>query len=185
MRQGTPAAPPGPSPVGGRRRAGVPAAILVVLGLGACGPPSEPRRGETPLATEEVPPPPDALVDVSRDPQEERRPRAELAGVLPGDFPPGLPPPRQATVADFGGASEGEAASWVAFLVPHPLPAVAAAYRERLEGAGWNVQGDASGPWELVSADRRRRALVELAREGPSTRVVVRYAAPARAPRAP
>ncbi len=118
---------------------------LAVLGA-ACGgdarPPSK-AKGSGDLATVEVPPPPDARVDVSRDVQERRR--AEIfAGVMPARFPRALPLPAQASLVDQGG---GRGGAWVELLVPRRPDAVRTPYLQQLRAAGWEVNAVGADSW--------------------------------------
>jgi hypothetical protein len=149
------------------------AATLVALlaTLGACGdrerPAATPRAGE--LQTEEVSPPPDARVDVTRDKQE-RRHTEVFAGVLPGGFPSGLPTPPHSSLVDQG---RGAGGAWVDLLIPQRPGAVRGAYLQQLRAAGWEVAEAGADTWQC----RRGGARVTLSihAQGPSTRVRLEY----------
>ena len=149
-------------------------AILVVLmaTLAACGdrerPAASPRPGE--LQTQDVSPPPDARVDVTKDKQERRRTEV-FAGVLPGGFPSGLPTPPHSSLVDQGPGEHGGA--WVDLLIPQRPGAVRGPYLQQLRASGWEVSDSGADAWQL----RRGAVRVNLAihAQGPSTRVRLEY----------
>src|SRR5262245_3830750 len=115
-------------------------AMLVALlaTLAACG---DRERSATPkrpgeLQTEEVSPPPDVRVDVTKDRQERRRTEV-FAGVLPGGFPSGLPTPPHSSLVDQGRGDGG--GTWVDLLIPQRPGAVRGPYLQQLRAAGWDV----------------------------------------------
>jgi hypothetical protein len=150
-------------------RAAIPPLLAGLLaGCGACG---HEQRAQAPapksgdLPTEEVAPPPDARVDVTRDRQEHRRAES-FSGVLPGGFPRGLPLPPQASLVDQG-------PRWVEVLVPRHLTDVQQPYLAQLRGAGWSASAGGGGAFEL----HRGAAAVHLQvrAQGPSTRLRLAY----------
>ncbi|HEV8239057.1 MAG TPA: hypothetical protein VGS57_06805 [Thermoanaerobaculia bacterium] len=148
------------------------AAIAIALTLAACDGKEEakkpaPHRGE--LETVDVAPPPDAKVDVERDVKERRRAES-FAGVLPGNFPRGLPLPPHSSLVDQGRSSGG---AWVELLVPRRLAAVRGPYLQQLAGAGWSASANGGDAWQL----RHGSAAVQLSMraQGPSTRLHVAY----------
>jgi hypothetical protein len=126
----------------------------------------EPRTVAPPdeLQTVDVAPPPDARVDPSRDVQERRRAES-FSGVLPGDFPTGLPVPPSTSLVDQG-------PRWVELLISRPLASVRAQHLAQLRAAGWTVS-DEGGRYRL----RRGAATVAatFSAAGPSTRIRLEY----------
>lgn len=123
---------------------------------------SEEAEEPAEIETTDVSLPPDALVDPSLDPVERRAGGTGLSGVLPSDFPSGLPTPAGASIVDLEDRS-------VVFMVARPPAAVEASYRSRLRSAGWSSPGD--GRWTRDGEAAR----VSFEADGPSTRVEVSY----------
>jgi hypothetical protein len=117
------------------------------------------------LETVDVAPPPDVHVDPSRDVQEKRRVE-DFSGVLPSDFPAGLPLPAGASLVDQG-------PRWVEVIVAQPPVAVRPRWLERLRAAGWDAASEADGTVRLERGGSRARA--RLRADGPSTRLRVDY----------
>jgi len=142
------------------------AALLVACG--ACG---HDQRAQAPppktadLPTQEVAPPPDALVDVTKDRQEHRRAES-FSGVLPAGFPRGLPLPPQASLVDQG-------VRWVEVLVPRHLTDVQQPYLTQLRAAGWSASASGLGTFELHRGAAGVRLQVRA--QGPSTRLRLAY----------
>jgi hypothetical protein len=89
-------------------------------------------------------------VDTSEDIQEKER-GPELTGVLPGDFPEGLPVYLPASVVELGQGT-------VTLLSPHSRQRVRREYEKTLRNAGWSVGGEG--------------AILELSKSGQSVRLV-------------
>lgn len=117
------------------------------------------------LPTEEVPPPPDAHIDVSKDRQEHRRAES-FSGVLPTGFPRSLPLPPQASLVDQG-------PRWIEVLVPRHPAEVQQPYLQQLRGAGWSVTGTGERAWSLTRGGTSVR--LDLRAQGPSTRLHLAY----------
>jgi hypothetical protein len=143
--------------------------IVVGAGLTTPGCRREPEQTSPPpvptLETVDVEPPPDARVDVSRDVQEVRRVE-QLSGVLPSDFPTGLPLPPGASLVDQG-------PRWVELLIGRPPATVRGEFMQRVRGAGWQVETTGTDAWALQRDGTRARA--SLAAQGPSTRLRFDY----------
>ena len=141
--------------------------VLGLLGAAGCrrqeAPPPPPRVDA--LETVEVGPPPDVLVDPSRDQQEVRRVE-ELSGVLPSDYPAGLPLPSGASLVDQG-------PRWVELLLAQPPVALRPRYLAQLRGAGWQATSDPDGTLRLSRGSVQARA--RLRADGPSTRLRIDY----------
>lgn len=126
------------------RKACAPVVVVTALVLATCAPkPSssgDDRVEEPPLEVEEVGAAPDAAHDPSTDPQEKRRPTSHL-GVLPGDYPAGLPVPPESSLVDYGDRDDG-----ARFVELHTTAGVDTV-RDALEGAwraaGWERNGEA------------------------------------------
>jgi hypothetical protein len=148
----------------------LPAVLLAgLLATTACrregpAPPPAPTPVDD-LETVEVAPPPDVLVDTSRDQVEVRRVE-EVSGVLPSDYPSTLPLPSGASLVDQGGR-------WVEMLVPRPPTTVEGEYLRRVRAAGWEATADGQGAWRLLRNGVKAHAT--LSARGPSTQLRIRY----------
>jgi len=143
-------------------------AAALLLPLAACGrketrSPAAAKGSDLP--TEEVAPPPDARVDLTKD-EVEKRHAETFSGVLPGGFPRGLPLPPQASLVDQG-------PRWVEVLVPRHPAAVQEPYLGQLRGAGWSVRDGGQRAWSLRKGASSVR--LELHAQGPSTRLRLSY----------
>ena len=153
----------------------VPASCLVILVLFAACNSEAPPSTETALETEDVSLPPDVLVDTHLDVREERAPVDSLSGRLPSDFPKDFPVFSGASLVDFGSESD----RWIEFLIPRSSTLLAKEYLPQLHSAGWTPIPPNSSSLEegipLTLEANDVRVEVTLRKDGPSTRVIVRY----------
>ena len=151
-----------------RRLAGA-AVVLVAACLLAPGCRREPAQAPPPasdgLETVDVAPPPDALVDPSRDVQERRRVET-FSGVLPSDFPASLPLPTGASLVDQG-------PGWVEVIVARTPVDLRPRYVAQLQAAGWQAASEGDGALRLSRRGASARA--RLRADGPSTRLRIDY----------
>jgi len=149
------------------RHAPLVAALLLAVACG--GDRAEPPRKAPPkaadLPTEDVAPPPDARVDLTRDRQEHRKAET-FSGVLPGGFPKTLPLPPQASLVDQG-------PGWVELLVPRHPAEVQAPYLDLLRRHGWTLEPAGERAWSVRHDATRVR--LEIRAQGPSTRLRLAY----------
>ena len=156
-------------PRGARRAVARGATALLVAALAASSAcrrePEAPQPPKDDLETVDVAPPPDALVDPSKDVQEVRRAET-FSGVLPGDFPAGLPLPTGASLVDQG-------PRWVVVLVGRPPADVRAQYPQQVRAAGWQADAAGADAWTLRKGGVRARARVGA--RGPSSELRIDY----------
>jgi hypothetical protein len=113
------------------------AASVMAFAIACSQPPAQPPAPAE-LTTEDVAAAPDASADLSGDgvPRPSSRPAAGLAGVLPSDFPTGVPLPIGGSVVDFG---SGDAGSHVVLRYREPSRDLVAELRRRLTAAGYRL----------------------------------------------
>ncbi len=87
----------------------------------------------------------------------------ELVGVLPDDFPDGLPLYLPASLVDFGTVDDGWV--YVNLLTSHSLARVARELDARLADRGWTIANN-GGVRQLRRGNSRVRLVVENARPG-------------------
>ncbi len=157
-----------------RLRAAVPAAALTLAA--GCAPP--PGGNEPPpLETEEVAAPTDAALSVADDERGVRRRAVGLSGVLPGDFPAGMPLPEPVSVIDFAAGAEGR---YVVLDSPRAVAELARSWTARLEAAGWKVApAGGAGRWRVSRGGAA--SAIEITDTGAGSRIRVDYSASASA----
>ena len=136
---------------------------LLVLGLftfGACGLGSGSGEVEETVDVQE----PIPSVDTSEDIQEAER-EPELTGILPGDFPQGLPVYLPSSVVELGQGS-------VTLLSPHARQQVERQYGQALRDAGWSVAGEGA---ILELSQSGRTVKLVYAEGGPGTAYRIDY----------
>ncbi len=132
-------------------------ALIAVLVAGGC---RQRREQEPELKAVDVAPALAILPD--DDPRAVERPPA-LVGILPEDFPDGLPLYLPASLIDFGTVDDGWV--YVNLLTPHSLARVERELSARLIEGGWTVAGN-NGVRRLRKGGEQVRLVVEDARPG-------------------
>lgn len=141
-------------------------ALALTLALGACRSEAPEPGKSPPLETVELAPAEE--LDLSADPA--GRPMDEgSGGVLPEDFPSGLPVLRPSTVSDLGTAGGGR---YVELETPDPPSRTGPRYRAMLEAAGWRAVGGAEG---MVVERQGRRVRIGVQPMGSGTRIRIEY----------
>ena len=130
--------------------------LLAVLAAGGCR-----KSPEQEAELEAVDVGPALHIGTEDDPQEVERP-PELVGILPEDFPDGLPLYLPASLVDFGAVEDGW--GYVNLLSPHSLARVERELSTKLAAAGWTVSG--SGVRHLRKGNARARLVISDARPG-------------------
>lgn len=141
------------------------AASALALAI-ACAPDGAPERSEA-LEMEEVSASLDDELSLDSDEIGERPAAEELSGVLPEDFPPGLPVPAPASVVDLGSAGAGR---YVELFSAEPIDRVRSDWLERLRAAGWSAS---ALPGTVSNAGRQVR--IEMSSEGGGTSMRLEY----------
>lgn len=112
-------------------------ALLVIASISSCRRSEPVRRDAVELETVEVGAGPNAELTTEHDPQA-RAVAIELAGVLPSDFPAGLPVFAPASIVDFGRLA-GER-GFVELDSPVPVAEVRSLLAAQVSRAGWTAQ---------------------------------------------
>ena len=123
-----------------------PISVLILLALGCSSPQSsEPKR---PSETVDVPP---ALeIPIENDEVAVAR-TVDLSGIMPSNFPEGLPLHTPSSLVNFGDDDEG---AWVDLLTDDPRIHVERSLTDQLSTSGWSSQ-PVSGAIELRKGSRR------------------------------
>jgi hypothetical protein len=115
--------------------------ILMVVSLSlaflACGRTEPKPRKPKELETVDIGSGYDAALSTEAD-KKERRIKADVGGVLPSDFPAGLPVFSPSSIVDFGHAADS--GGFVVLDSPVTRSEVASSLRTRVERAGWAVE---------------------------------------------
>lgn len=141
-------------------------ATALALAALACASPSEERTPPV-IETEDVGPAGDAGLDLAGD--EVGRRRGDDRGVLPSDFPAGLPLFEPYYVVDFGDADGG--GRFVELAVSSPPETVLTDLRRRAAAAGWTVASPAAGSLAVERRGLGVRIRVDATGAGASIRV--------------
>lgn len=151
-------------------RRGLPAAFALTLAaLAVACAPSE-RPGEEPAELEivDVEMAENQELDLSGDRKAARR--SEGGGVLPSDYPTGLPVYKPSTIADIGQSADG---GYVQFRSRDPEGKVKSWYLAALQSGGWSVETAPGGV--LVAARGGARARITIEQPGPVSIIRVEY----------
>lgn len=135
------------------------ATLITILLVAGCRQVSEP---ETEPELEAIDVAPGLSIDIENDQQEVVPPPA-LVGILPGDFPEGLPLYLPASLVDFGTTDDGWV--YVNLLTSHSRARVVRELEARVKAAGWAISGS-GGARQLRRGSSRVRLSIEDARPG-------------------
>ena len=139
-----------------------------LLGLAACKKSSAPQK-VIELDTVDVEEVADASQTADQD-EKARHEAAKVAGVMPSDFPSGLPVLAPSSIVDFGRQGSG---GFVVVDSSVPLAEATSSMRAQLEVAGWSAESasDKGGTW----TKQGQRVEITLSDLNPGARIRYQY----------